>query len=166
MVNSKTVPPMEVIPKNPSQDFNWAKALASSFEKDSFDMVLSMNVLEHIYNHKHLLDEMVRILRPKGECVIFVPFLVIYHPDPMDYFRYTKDALYRMSKEAGLKDVRVEEVGMAMFIASAQNIISSLPRFLRPFVFTPAFVLDSILLKIKKKYREQFPLGYMVYAKK
>jgi SAM-dependent methyltransferase len=147
-----------------------------NFEKDAlpfpnnrFDVVLSMNVLEHIYNHNHLLREMVRVLKPKGDMVIFVPFFVIYHPDPgssLDCFRYTKDALARMTVDAGLKEVRIEEVGMAMFTVSANMILSSLPRFVRPILFLPAYCIDALLLRYKKKYREQFPLGYMVYAKK
>lgn len=136
------------------------------FEDNSFDMVLSMSVLEHIYNHTHLLGEMVRILKPGGECIIYVPFFIYYHPDPKDFFRYTKDALNRMTNDAGLKNVRVKEVGMGLFVVGVSVLIPSLPRVLRPFVFLPAVFLDWILLKIKKRYHEQFPLGYMVYAKK
>ncbi len=142
---------------------------ALPFEDKKFDMVLSMNVLEHIYNHMHILREMVRILKPGGELVMFVPFFVIYHPEPgysLDCFRYTKDALTRMTAEAGLKQVRIEEVGMAMFTVSANFILQSMPRVLRPLFFVPAFLLDTLLLTFKHKYREQFPLGYMVYATK
>jgi SAM-dependent methyltransferase len=142
---------------------------ALPFPENRFDTVLSMNVLEHIYNHNHLLREMTRVLKPNGDMIIFVPFFVIYHPDPgfsLDCFRYTKDALIRMTTDAELKEVRIEEVGMAMCTISANMILSSLPRYVRPFLYFPAFCIDAFLLRYKKKYREQFPLGYMVYAKK
>jgi len=139
------------------------------WKTDSIDTVLCMNVLEHIYNHNHLMQEMTRILKPDGSFVMFVPFFVVYHPDPgfsLDCFRYARDGLEKIAGDAGLRKVRIEEVGMAMFVVSANLILQSLPRFLRPILFLPAYVLDAFLVKIKPKYRKQFPLGYMLYATK
>lgn len=134
-----------------------------------FDTVVCMNVLEHIYNHQHLMNELARIVKQDGQAVLFVPFFVIYHPEPgfsLDCFRYTKDALSRIAADAGFQTVKIEEVGLAMFTVSANLILQSLPRFLRPILFLPAYGLDKLLVRIKPKYRSQFPLGYMVYAAK
>jgi SAM-dependent methyltransferase len=43
------------------------------FPDQSFDFILSHEVLEHVNNDRHALEEMVRVLRPKGRIVIFVP---------------------------------------------------------------------------------------------
>lgn len=43
------------------------------FADDSFDFILSHEVLEHVNDDRQALQEMVRTLRPKGRIVIFVP---------------------------------------------------------------------------------------------
>src|SRR3989344_5415527 len=44
------------------------------------DFVICCNVLEHIYNYQFLVGEMKRILKPRGQLIGFVPFLINYHP--------------------------------------------------------------------------------------
>jgi methionine biosynthesis protein MetW len=45
------------------------------FEKDSFDMVYGGEIIEHLFNPDHLLDEVHRILKPGGKCIITTPNL-------------------------------------------------------------------------------------------
>ena len=59
------------------------------FEDQCCDNVILFNTLEHIENYKNLLSEIKRILKTNGKLEIFVPFLVVYHPDPKDFFRPT-----------------------------------------------------------------------------
>lgn len=72
------------------------------FPNDSFDCVITMDVLEHIENERPVLDELVRVLKPGGICVVTVPmymFLwgvqdeVAYH-----YRRYDLDGLVNVFK--------------------------------------------------------------------
>ncbi len=84
-------------------------------EDASFDAVLFMNVLEHLYNYENALDEAVRVLRPGGTIVGTVPFMFNVHGSPDDYFRYTKSALTRLLSERGLVDIRVQELGTGSF---------------------------------------------------
>src|SRR3989344_6165360 len=44
-------------------------------EKSSFDNVLLINILEHIFNYRELLAESARVLKHGGQSVIVVPFL-------------------------------------------------------------------------------------------
>lgn len=142
---------------------------ALPYETASFDTVLSMNVLEHIYNYKWHFGELVRILKPQGKFVMFVPFLYMYHPGHsdglLDCHRYTRDALERMCAEVGL-EAEVKEVSRGVCIASLNMCILSMPKIIRPFFFVPAYVLDGILIKYRPLYPRQFPLGYMVVAVK
>jgi SAM-dependent methyltransferase len=46
---------------------------ALPFETDSFDLILSHEVLEHVQNDRQAAYEMIRVLRPGGRAVIFVP---------------------------------------------------------------------------------------------
>jgi SAM-dependent methyltransferase len=43
------------------------------FPDDSFDLILSHEVLEHVQDDSAALHEMVRVLRPGGRALIFVP---------------------------------------------------------------------------------------------
>jgi SAM-dependent methyltransferase len=46
---------------------------ALTFDDDKFDLVLSHEVLEHVTNDRRCLEEMVRVLKPGGRLVLFVP---------------------------------------------------------------------------------------------
>jgi SAM-dependent methyltransferase len=46
---------------------------ALPFAKESFDLVLSHEVLEHVADDQAAIDEIVRILRPGGRLVLFCP---------------------------------------------------------------------------------------------
>ena len=67
---------------------------------DSFDSVLVLNVLEHIFNYQHLISEMHRVLKRDGTLIGFTPFLVKFHADPHDYFRYTNEALEKIDRKS------------------------------------------------------------------
>lgn len=46
---------------------------ALPYENESFDLILSHEVLEHVQDDRQAVQEMVRVLRPGGRAVIFVP---------------------------------------------------------------------------------------------
>jgi len=43
------------------------------FPPDSFDLILSHEVLEHVTDDRRALEEIARVLRPRGRAVVFVP---------------------------------------------------------------------------------------------
>jgi SAM-dependent methyltransferase len=43
------------------------------FEDNTFDLVLSHEVLEHVQDDRQAVEQMVRVLRPGGRAIIFVP---------------------------------------------------------------------------------------------
>jgi len=45
-----------------------------SFEDSSFDLVVSNDVLEHVENYRQALNELCRVIRPRGELLMTVPF--------------------------------------------------------------------------------------------
>lgn len=50
-----------------------------SFDDESFDAVISSDVLEHIPDYKAALENFFRVLAPSGDLVLTVPFLVASH---------------------------------------------------------------------------------------
>ena len=45
------------------------------FENDYFDLVYCGEIIEHLFNPDHLLDEVWRILKPGGKCIVTTPNL-------------------------------------------------------------------------------------------
>jgi SAM-dependent methyltransferase len=78
------------------------------FSDESFDVVVSFEVLEHLERPDEALREMSRVLRPGGHCVVFVPFIYHLHEYPRDFFRYTPYGLAELFKRAGFGMKSVE----------------------------------------------------------
>ncbi|MDD2753522.1 MAG: methyltransferase domain-containing protein [Candidatus Portnoybacteria bacterium] len=85
--------------------------LALPFEDGSFDTVISTQVLEHVEKPWVMIEEIFRVLKSGGICVLSCPFLAPYHPDPKDYFRYTKDGLISLFRNAGFEILECESYG-------------------------------------------------------
>lgn len=69
---------------------------ALSFADNTFDGLICLAVLEHVYDPKRAAEEIVRVIKPGGTALIYVPFIYRYHAhknDYRDYFRYSKDGL-------------------------------------------------------------------------
>ena len=130
------------------------------FAPGSVDQVLAFNILEHIYNYRHLTREAARVLKSKGEMIGFVPFLINYHPDPNDYFRYTKEALEKIFIEAGFKEIQIKAIGIGPLAVNFNILAPFLPTFLRCVIFPFYYFIDKIILKLRPKMTERYPLGY------
>ena len=77
------------------------------FRDGSCDRVLLLNVLEHIYEHRRLVRELRRALKPGGRLYCYVPFFIVIHRHPHDYYRYADEALARIFREAGFAKAEV-----------------------------------------------------------
>jgi SAM-dependent methyltransferase len=130
-------------------------------ENEIYDTITCFNTLEHIYNYEQAVNEAYRILKPGGVFVGGTPFLVGYHPDPHDYFRYTSEALEKIFTKAGFKKEKIVSLGMGPFVAGVAQDLHVWPRVLRPFVALISVGLDTIILKIKKNQRDKYPLGFV-----
>jgi SAM-dependent methyltransferase len=135
---------------------------ALPFATCSFDTILAFNLLEHIYNHEHVLEEAARVLRRDGTFYLWVPFLIGYHPDPEDYFRYTHTCLERKLRAAGFRSAQIASVG-GRFTAAANLALPGLRlRVVETCVAAGALLLDRVYHQFARtSTREQFALGYL-----
>ncbi|MFA6900011.1 MAG: class I SAM-dependent methyltransferase [Desulfurivibrionaceae bacterium] len=73
----------------------------------TFDMVLSVNTLEHIYDLEGTLRELIRVLKPGGRIVLAVPFLFRMHGCPDDYNRPTASWWREALPRFGVQDLSI-----------------------------------------------------------
>lgn len=62
-------------------------------DKEAYDIILCLNVLEHVYEFQKAADNMHHALRPKGTLCVGVPFVFPMHDEPHDYWRFTEHSL-------------------------------------------------------------------------
>jgi SAM-dependent methyltransferase len=81
------------------------------FENNVFDVVMSTEVLEHVFNPDNYLLEVKRVLKPGGFFFFTVPFLMSLHEVPNDYYRYTPYSLEKIFKRVGFSDIKIKPMG-------------------------------------------------------
>jgi SAM-dependent methyltransferase len=127
------------LPGNPFAEIDLAADGTVPVADCAFDAILSTQVLEHVGNPALYLSECYRVLRPGGRLLLSTHGIMIYHPDPVDYWRWTSAGLQRVIEAAGFEIERLEGVmglsatGLQLF---QDGIYWRLPRLLRgPFAF-------------------------------
>lgn len=74
----------------------------------SADVVLSTQVLEHVHDPKFYMQEAYRVLKRDGLLVLSTHGIWMYHPDPVDYWRWTSAGLQKLIQEAGSDSLAAE----------------------------------------------------------
>lgn len=140
------------------------------FPDASFDGVVLMNILEHLYRYNRALDEAARVLKPGGIVVGVVPFMFNVHGSPNDHFRYTRSTLERLLADRSFSQIEVRELGTGAFSVIYHCLIG-FARFgwMADIGIGLARFLDWLVFKLKpdnKLSAKQMPLGYYFEAKK
>lgn len=80
-----------------------------AIDSQSFDSVVSFEVLEHLCEPQMMLKEANRILKKSGVFMLSMPFQWWVHEEPWDYQRFTRYGLEYQLKKAGFTDIVIEE---------------------------------------------------------
>lgn len=139
----------------------------------TFEGVLVVNVLEHVFNYQQLFSESARVLKPGGKIVVVVPFLFPVHPSPHDYWRFTGETLAKLLIDAGFQDCVVTPLGSGVFSAryvALDRLLPSPVRFLSFYTLRYISLALDVLFTVTaralgKKYNpSDYALGYCVTA--
>jgi SAM-dependent methyltransferase len=106
-----------------------------SAQNDSYDLIVSTQVLEHVTSPPLYLREAKRLLRTGGHLLLSTHGYWMYHPDPTDYWRWTGEGLRKLITEAGF--VVQDTLGVGNLAAAGvqlvQDAISArVPGLVRP----------------------------------
>lgn len=81
------------------------------FRDASYDTVLATQVIEHVADHKTMLGETFRVLRPGGTLILSGPMYWPLHEEPYDFFRFTEHGLRFLLKTTGFIDINITNNG-------------------------------------------------------
>jgi len=141
------------------------------------DIVISLSVMEHLYNPQQFLNESYRILKRGGVMILQVPWQWWVHEAPYDYFRYTPYALKYMFEKAGFEDIQVKAQSgffttwiVKMNYFSARFIIGPKPlKYLIKSILIPFWTLGQVIAPYLDKLDRNWEAetqGYFVLARK
>jgi SAM-dependent methyltransferase len=136
-----------------------------SFESNSIDAAICISVLQHVFEIDQAIDEIIRVLKPGGECLITNGFLFPVCME-YDFYRFTPKFWEKKlekgnvefeikligNKYAAISNLLVRPYGIYLGIRVLLNKILSIP-------FT--FIYSGII-----KNEDNSPLGVAVIIKK
>jgi len=73
------------------------------FDDNSFDVVISDQVLEHVQgNPEKIFEESIRVVKPGGLIIHTTCFVNPIHNSPGDFYRFTPDGLKYLAEQKGI----------------------------------------------------------------
>lgn len=98
---------------------SYADAQHLPFRRESFDLILCTEVLEHVPEPAQALSEMERVITPQGHIILTTPFLVPEHDIPYDFYRYTRYGLRHLLEQQGFHILMIAEKGDLLGVSVA-----------------------------------------------
>jgi SAM-dependent methyltransferase len=141
-----------------------ASALDLPLDDESFDTVVSTELLEHVPDPLRALREMHRVLKPGGYLILSTPMYWPRHEMPYDFFRYPYDGMLYLIKESGFELIRIFNRGHA-YVFLGQVIQHTLPVFIRP-TFLIALVNSFFLWCDRHHPYDAVTLGWTLVARR
>lgn len=74
---------------------------ALPFADQTFDLIVCIQVLEHVNDPHQVIREISRVLCPGGVVLLSTHGTMFYHPTPNDYWRWTQTGLQKIFRDYG-----------------------------------------------------------------
>jgi SAM-dependent methyltransferase len=72
-------------------------------DKGKWDVILCLNVLEHVYDYNLAISNLYNALKKDGMLIVLVPGYYPLHDEPYDFWRFTEHALRKMFDRFSIK---------------------------------------------------------------
>ncbi|WOO40815.1 methyltransferase domain-containing protein [Rubellicoccus peritrichatus] len=96
-----------------------ADNLIDEFGENSFDVVLSLEMMEHSRNWQASLHNMKRICKPDGLLIITAPSKgYMYHGYPTDFWRYQPEDFTKILSDFDVIATEYDDAGPGAFVAA------------------------------------------------
>ena len=80
------------------------------FANNSFDSILCTEVFEHVENLDDVINELYRVLKPRGRMIITTPFMCMEHEMPYDFRRFSFNGLSNLMKKKNFKILKSQKL--------------------------------------------------------
>ena len=133
-------------------DMTKAKEVRSKFKESSFDLIICMNVLEHVFKPIDVLDNMKSLLKGRGYLLVVVPLVWDLHNYPADFYRLNPDFFIAYSQNAKLE---VLENSMLFSLRNNRQFFSNIEQL--PLIIPDInqnYFVKFFFKKFSKKYPE------------
>ena len=134
-------------------------------ESQTFDLVFTTQVIEHVGDFNSMLDEAYRLLKNDGHIIISGPMYWPIHEAPYDFYRFTKYGFQYVLERAGFKEIEIIPNG-GKWAVFGQVFFQTMPSFLLHFKFIKIFFNNLFNYLDKKYFDDNNTLNYVVSAKK
>lgn len=133
--------------EGPGVDFV-ADVSAMPFETGAYDIVLNMQVLEHVTDPAKVVKELARVLKPGGHLFLTTPQSSPIHNEPWNFFNFTNLGLRLLFTEAGLEVVKEQAQGghFALLAFELNWTVREIERMAMPAIIKKPLMLASRLL--------------------
>ncbi|MGB8216466.1 MAG: class I SAM-dependent methyltransferase [Candidatus Methanoperedens sp.] len=144
------------------------------FRPNSFDTVISLQVLEHVPEPQKMLEEAYRVLKKDGCLILTAPMTWGLHEIPNDYYRFTRYGLKYLAETLEFKIVYINErcgfwgmIGQRLsswtyhFRGAPSSLITEMIKRI-----TCAFIQAFFLSLDRLDRQEGDTLGYVMVARK
>jgi SAM-dependent methyltransferase len=135
----------------------------------AFDLVLSTQVLEHVPDPAAYLKEARRVLASNGRLVLSTHGIYRYHPDPEDYWRWTRQGLERQLSLCGFDVIETHSVvsGLGASLTMLSQFLShALPTKIRPAFHAVSQMFLKALERLVARYPWRDAAVYVVVARR
>lgn len=145
---------------------------------NSYDALLSTEVLEHVEYPQKVMDEMYRVLKKGGKLFLTTPQGWMIHQAPYNYYYFTKYGLESLLKNAGFKKYSIRPMGGYFKVLADLLRFNSLAEQWRKnkIIYFPLALIDVVLFKIIASFilfhldfidrKKDWTMGYTVEATK
>lgn len=87
-----------------------------TYETDEkFDVIIMMEVLEHVTNPHNAISNIQRLLKPRGLFLMSTPFLFPIHDRPIDFFRFTRFGLAHLLSDFDAVHIKARDSWAEVF---------------------------------------------------
>ncbi|MGB2841757.1 MAG: class I SAM-dependent methyltransferase [Halobacteriota archaeon] len=149
----------------------------TGLRSESFDVVLSTQVLEHIPDPRKLIVEIARLLKDGGICIMTIPFVWQLHSEPYDFYRFTKWGIKELFENNGFDILELfplegvyatlkqtKTISLYLHLEKSNKLIE-LYRRIRNLLCIP--LLNYLALKFDRFFiNDKLCLNYLVIAEK
>lgn len=81
------------------------------FKGNKFDIVLNIQVLEHVFDPLKMISEISRILKPQGYGIFLIPQTCTLHGAPHNYYNFTRFWVEEAMGKNNLKIIELKPLG-------------------------------------------------------